>query len=479
VANIPVLLIEDDPEVAGQVSDLLRYLEFQVIASASEGPWAYQFEGERTPYMVLLGECGGEPTRLSLLREIKSIDPYTPLLLLERPEASHEPGEGFDRGVLARVFLPLKHSHFDNALQKVQRYREARQMPGSERNPELFRNLVGNSPGVLRVRSMIERVAGSDANVLVVGESGSGKEVVARHIHYQSTRRGKPFVPLNCGAIPPDLLESELFGHEKGAFTGAVSSRQGRFELADSGTLFLDEIGDMSLSMQVKLLRVLQERTFERVGSSRSITVDVRIVAATHVNLEQAIADGRFREDLYYRLNVFPIETPPLRERVEDLPLLIRDLTERMKHEGRGSIRLSEASIEALSAYPWPGNVRELANLVERLCILHPEDEVDVGDLPAKYRAGNMPSKLAGDAADAQPLPRLPGAAASLAELPASAIDLKEHLAKIETSLITQALDAENWVVAHAARRLQLGRTTLVEKMRKLGLNRQEEVTDS
>jgi sigma-54 specific flagellar transcriptional regulator A len=273
-------------------------------------------------------------------------------------------------------------------------------------------------------------------------------------------------------------LESELFGHEKGAFTGAITTRQGRFEMADTGTLFLDEIGDMSLPMQVKLLRVLQERTFERVGSNRSISVDVRIVAATHVNLEQAIQDGRFREDLFYRLNVFPIETPPLRERAEDLPLLIRDLTERMKHEGRGSIQFTESAIEMLRKYPWPGNVRELANLVERLCILHDGELIDLAELPAKYRqdtgaAGSRAATLP------IPLPRLPGAAASLADLPADSIDLKEHLGRIEVSLITQALEAENWVVAHAARRLQLGRTTLVEKMRKMGLARQDEVTDS
>jgi sigma-54 specific flagellar transcriptional regulator A len=329
---------------------------------------------------------------------------------------------------------------------------------------------------------MIEMVAKSDANVLVTGESGTGKEVIARHIHHHSVRRTKPFVPLNCGAIPPDLLESELFGHEKGAFTGAITSRQGRFEMADGGTLFLDEIGDMSLPMQVKLLRVLQERSFERVGSNKSISVNVRIIAATHVNLEQAIEDGRFREDLYYRLNVFPIETPPLRARSEDLPLLVTDLVERLGHEGRGNIRLTPTAVQCLSAYGWPGNVRELANLVERLAILYPEGTVDVHDLPEKYRRDGyaMPAAPVRETVSQSAVASEPAVAAmSGALLPQSGIDLKEHLTQIESSLIIQALEAESWVVAHAAKRLQMGRTTLVEKMRKLGLGRQDEVTET
>jgi sigma-54 specific flagellar transcriptional regulator A len=278
---------------------------------------------------------------------------------------------------------------------------------------------------------------------------------------------------LNCGAIPPDLLESELFGHEKGAFTGAITSRQGRFEMADSGTLFLDEIGDMSLSMQVKLLRVLQERTFERVGSNKCISVDVRIIAATHVNLEDAINQGRFREDLYYRLNVFPIETPPLRDRTDDLPLLVNDLVERLNHEGRGSIRMTTECIESLSKYNWPGNVRELANLIERLSILFPNGTIDVHDLPGKYR----PAEMGGAESGTRPSIVSLGAEASSSHLPRVGLDLKEHLTQIESNLIRQALDDSNWVVAHAAKRLQMGRTTLVEKMRKLGLQRQDEVS--
>jgi sigma-54 specific flagellar transcriptional regulator A len=381
-----------------------------------------------------------------------------------------------DAGTIANLGLPLRQVQLDAALQKVKIYRENRHQEGSPRSLELFRNLVGSSPGIQRVRNMIEMVARSDANVLIVDESGTGKEVVARHVHHHSNRRSKPFVPLNCGAIPADLLESEFFGHEKGAFTGAIASRQGRFEMADGGTLFLDEIGDMSLSMQIKLLRVLQERTFERVGSNRSHSVNVRILAATHVNLDEAIKDGRFREDLYYRLNVFPIDTPPLRERTEDLPLLVNDLVERLDHEGRGNIRLTAACFDSLTEYSWPGNVRELANLVERLSILYPNGVVDVHDLPEKYRSAEVvarvPMRSQPESFGLLPGPEL----ATAARLPHTGMDLKEHLTTIERDLIQQALDESEWVVAHAAKRLRMGRTTLVEKMRKFDLGREEQV---
>ena len=259
-------------------------------------------------------------------------------------------------------------------------------MRNPEQNHDLFRALVGQSARLEAVRRLIEQVANTDTNVLILGESGTGKEVAARSLHYRSVRRDKPFVPVNCGAIPHDLLESELFGHEKGAFTGAINARQGRFEMAEGGTLFLDEIGDMSLAMQVKLLRVLQERVFERVGANKSITADVRIVAATHRNLEDDIKAGRFREDLYYRLNVFPIEIPPLRERLEDLPLLLAEINDRLNRGRNTTVQMSPAAYAALKAHLWPGNVRELANLIERLGILHGGKPVALEDLPPKYR---------------------------------------------------------------------------------------------
>lgn len=347
---------------------------------------------------------------------------------------------------------------------------------------------TGVSAAVREVTRLIRQVAAHDSSVLILGESGTGKELVARAIHDASPRRQRPFVAINCGAIPAELLESELFGHEKGSFTGAIAARKGRFEIAEGGTLFLDEIGDMSLPMQVKLLRVLQERVFERVGNHTPMRCNVRIIAATHRNLEDSITRGTFREDLFYRLNVFPIEMPSLRQRVEDIPLLIRDFTQRNVNEGRGRLELTTRALQALCRYPWPGNVRELGNLVERLSILYARRRVDLADLPDKYR----PAALVEDLLDlpdevAEPLPEtvapeedfdceertavslltqseLPHA---LAELPAEGLDLRDHLFAIERDLIHQALHRAGGTVAHAARLLKLRRTTLVEKLRK------------
>src|SRR5215469_8627346 len=248
------------------------------------------------------------------------------------------------------------------------------------------RFLTGSSPAIREANALICQVAAHDSTVLILGESGTGKEVAARAIHDLSPRRNRPFVAVNCGAIPSELLESELFGHEKGSFTGAISARKGRFEIAEGGTLFLDEIGDMSPTMQVKLLRVLQERVFERVGNHVPTRCNVRIIAATHRNLEDSIARGTFREDLFHRLNVFPIEMPALRSRVEDLPLLVRDLIAANAAEGRGQLQISQRTLGALALCPWTGNVRELANLIERLSIVCAGRIVDVADLPVKYR---------------------------------------------------------------------------------------------
>ncbi|MCG3200606.1 MAG: Transcriptional regulatory protein ZraR [Gammaproteobacteria bacterium] len=472
-----VLVYEQHPVTRNHICSIMEFLEYEPVTV--EGPEALNEHLGNPPdaiWMVLLGGAGANGSAVEVLRKIRSLDPHIPVVLVLDPKGGIKLTAELEAGVIDMVEMPLRARRVNSVLQKVQTFRENRHQNGSPRNLELFRNLVGSSKGIQRVRKMIEMVASSDANVLITGESGTGKEVVARHIHYHSARRNKPFVPVNCGAIPPDLLESELFGHEKGAFTGAITARQGRFEMADGGTLFLDEIGDMSLNMQVKLLRVLQERTFERVGSNKSITVNVRIIAATHVNLEKAIESGRFREDLFYRLNVFPIETPPLRDRVEDLPLLVNDLIERSAHEGHGSLRLTPTAMQSLGHYKWPGNVRELANLIERLSILYPNGVVDLHDLPEKYQATELVAKAATEVA-AEAAAVAPGVAdpGQFIRLPRGGIDLKEHLTSLEYNLILQALQESNWVVAHAAKRLMMGRTTLVEKMRKLGLQRDEE----
>ncbi|ART79737.1 sigma-54 dependent transcriptional regulator [Oceanisphaera avium] len=370
----------------------------------------------------------------------------------------------------------------------------------SDQDCRLHDLLIGESEAMTEVKNLIRQVANKPANVLLLGESGTGKEVIARAIHLLSLQSSGPFVPINCGAIPAELLESELFGHEKGAFTGAVTARKGRFELAEGGTLFLDEIGDMPLPMQVKLLRVLQERTFERVGGTRSITAKVRVIAATHRDLEQMIYEQRFREDLYYRLNVFPIEAPALSQRQEDIPLLLNELISRHRITHNAEISFSPAAIDSLKQWHWPGNVRELSNLVERMFILCPNQMVELADLPAKYRAASEGSLMIRsfdelderDALSAMFQSEPEGVAENEADffnfqgldddeeeasfmaptLSADGVNLKDMLANIEMDMISQSLEVNDGVVARAAEHLGMRRTTLVEKMKKYGITK-------
>ena len=392
--------------------------------------------------------------------------------------------------VVGLICEPFNHEVTTQLLHDCQQYH--RMLPGEHKNTQphkSFDGLVGETQAVKEVRFLIEQVAKTDANVLILGESGTGKEVVARNVHLLSKRSTGPFVPVNCGAIPAELLESELFGHEKGAFTGAISARKGRFELAQGGTLFLDEIGDMPLQMQVKLLRVLQERSYERVGGTKAIQADVRVIAATHRNLETMIEAGSFREDLYYRLNVFPIENPSLSERADDIPLLLKELMRRVNEQTGTTAKFTERAIESLKEHAWPGNIRELANLVERMVIMFPEKVVDIPDLPNKYRyievdayEPEYPEELMEKDAfndifstgfsdyDNEPEPEFNQAGSGV--LPEEGIELKEYLAELEISLITQALERFDYVVAHAAEILGVRRTTLVEKMKKYNLSR-------
>ena len=371
--------------------------------------------------------------------------------------------------------------------------------------------LVGAGGAIANLRSLVAQVAPKMANVLLQGESGTGKEVVARAIHDCSTRSRAPFVAVNCGAIPAELLESELFGHEKGAFTGAVAARKGRFELAEGGTLFLDEIGDMPFDMQVKLLRVLQERTFERVGGTKVQKANVRIVAATHQNLEGKVESGDFRMDLYYRLNVFPIDVPPLRDRPEDIPLLAQRFIDLQQEQNGEAISLSRDALTQLCQCEWQGNIRELGNLVERLTILYPGEVVDTQKLPGRYAASQadwvqtprhdpeavakfiddlfkgmddsaqekvavLPTPVDNNAEDLSGLfataDQLPPVTPHVVDFTIGDIDLKQHLAEIEKDLIFAALEHSDWVNAQAAKRLNLQRTTLVEKMRKYDISR-------
>jgi len=327
--------------------------------------------------------------------------------------------------------------------------------------------LIGESAGMLKLRRLVDQVAPSPATVLITGESGTGKEVVARQIHEFSGRSG-PFVAVNCGAIPEHLLESELFGHERGAFTGAVRAREGRFEQAKGGTFFLDEIGDMPAVMQVKLLRVLEERVIVRVGGTASIPVDVRLIAATHRDLPKRIEKGEFREDLYYRLNVFPIDIMPLRERAEDIPLLVNEFIRRHLEQQSVTLRIEDDAMQVLQQYRWAGNVRELANLVERLVVIKPNGVVTARNLPwpiVEHDDSLLPDvELISSGLESAP----PGRHTSL---PSGGLDLKQHLAEIEQSMIQQALRDADGVVQRAAEILGVGRTTLVEKIRRYELN--------
>lgn len=477
-----LLIIDNDKQRQHDMQLLFKFMEQEDAIFTGADDWEQCSADPESVQTILVGDCGGSSQRDAILATIRSWQDEIPVLLIYSESDDQSLSQDSSVGVLGSIVMPATHEQTSSMLKKARIYRESRRLQNAERSTGLFRSLVGNSRAIRHVRKLIEQVAGSNANVLILGESGTGKEVVARNLHYNSPRREQPFVPINCGAIPPDLLESELFGHEKGAFTGAITARQGRFEMADGGTLFLDEIGDMSLNMQVKLLRVLQERTFERVGSNKSIKTNVRIIAATHRDLEERIKEGEFREDLFYRLNVFPIEMPPLRDRSTDIPLLINDLITRFENDGRGSVRLTPASVISLCQYHWPGNVRELANLIERLVILHPYGVVDIGDLPDKFCIDGLtfPEALEEDAIAADAFNECNDSTYREPQirLPKENFDLKEHLGNLEYNYIKQALDEANGVVAHAAKRLNMRRTTLVEKLRKYDLQRGDEASN-
>ena len=339
-------------------------------------------------------------------------------------------------------------------------------------------HLIGQSPAILRVFDLVERAADSNSTVLISGESGTGKELIARALHHNSGRASESFVPVNCGAIPGELLESELFGHEKGAFTGAINQRIGRLEMAHGGTVFLDEIGDMPPALQVKLLRVLAEGEIDRVGGTRPIPIDVRVIAATHRDLEASIAEEKFREDLYYRLNVIPIHLPPLRERQEDIPHLIQHyLAVFNESKGKNVGGVDAEALRILCCYPWPGNIRELANFIERMVVLSRASTLTPRDLPPKV-LGEVPheqwaplEEVVPDETPAEFL-RASHQQNFFNGLPEEGINLKQAVEEFERELITEALDRTDWIKNKAAQLLGLNRTTLVEKLKKMKIAR-------
>ncbi|PCI56627.1 MAG: sigma-54-dependent Fis family transcriptional regulator [Gammaproteobacteria bacterium] len=483
-----ILVVDNDVDRAHHLATVLSFVGEHFLQCSQEQMAPFFQKSEHLLTVILTGELSS-----SIVQVVKD-NPKVPFLLYDVVDASV-----LNRyvNVIGDIATVLNYAQLTELIHHCHHYYN--KLPNNRANLRssiLFRSLVGTSKAMNDVRFLIEQVAKTPASVLVLGESGTGKEVVARNIHNLSSRAKETFVPINCGAIPAELLESELFGHEKGAFTGAISMRKGRFELAEGGTLFLDEIGDMPQPMQVKLLRVLQERTFERVGGSKSIKADVRIIAATHQNLEEMIKEGTFREDLYYRLNVFPIETPALRERKEDIPLLLTELLTRFEHEQAKTVRFTEKAIESLMEHSWPGNVRELSNLIERMLIMYGDQIVDVAELPPKYQhievekyTPEYPEELQEqDAINAlfsgcdyddedddyvdHEIVDLTQNSSDADTLPNEGLNLKEHLAELEVSLISQSLAKHDYVVARAAETLGMRRTTLVEKMRKYNLQK-------
>ncbi len=481
-----LLLIDDNPQRRHDMTVILDFLGEEYTACASQD-WAAELAAIESPQLVciLLGQVDGRGGALRLFKQLSAQFERVPLLLLDDQDTAAWPDE-LRRRVLARLDMPPSYNQLIDSLHRAQVYQQvfdAARERGQQRESNLFRSLVGTSRAIQQVRQLMQQVAETEVGVLLLGEAGSGKEVAARNLHYHSSRRERPFVPVSCTAIEAELLEGELFGYEQGAFPGALTSRKGRLELAAGGTLFLDEVAHLPLALQGRLLRVLQEGCFERQGGQEALPIDVRVIAASQQDLERLVAEGRFRDDLYYRLNQFSIELPPLRERVEDIPLLINELIARMENEKRGSIRFSSAALMSLCRHDWRGNVRELANLVERLAIMHPYGVIGVGELPKKFR------HLADDSGQAVEALRneleeravrhsaLPGLDMP-ALLPVGGLDLKDYLGNLERSLIQQALDDAGGVVARAAERLRVRRTTLVEKMRKYGMSRRDEDGD-
>jgi len=473
-----VLVIEDDEIVRDVLRSVLGGKGYEATLAETGEAGLEMFRAEKFDLiltdLIMPGMSG-----MDVLREVTASKIRVPVVVMTAFGTVQTAVEAMKHGAFDYITKPFNVDELvivlDKALSFSKLKKENIMLRMQLKKKYNFKGLIGDSPRMQTVYELIEKIADTDSTVLITGESGTGKELIAKTIHYNnSSRAGGPFIPLNCGAIPRDLLESELFGHEKGAFTGAVNTRVGRFELAQGGTLFLDEVGELDPALQVKLLRVVQEREFERVGGMKTIKVDVRILAATNRDLERATNEGKFREDLFYRLNVIPLHLPPLRVRVEDIGLLTAHFIEEFSRKRkREPFTFSPEAMECMVKYRWPGNVRELENLIERLSILVSGKVVQTADLPEKFHLPLLPGRehpadasiaaLASGQPDARPV-----AAAGAAAFGENGTNLNEMVSSLERSLIMQALERSGGVRSKAAQLLGLNRTTLLEKMKKM-----------
>ncbi|HET9425707.1 MAG TPA: sigma-54 dependent transcriptional regulator [Gemmatimonadaceae bacterium] len=451
-----VLIVDDEPNIRRMVGALLGAEGFDV-RDAADGAAGLLSAKEAEPDVILLDlMMPGEMDGLGTLARLREVVPDVPVVMMSGRAGLADAVKATKLGAYNFLEKPLSPESVLLALNAALELRHARREARALREDlGLHLEMVGSSAGIARVKDLIARVAASDSRVLITGESGTGKELVAAAIHTQSARRDRPFIRVNCAAIPKDLVESEMFGHEKGAFTGATDRRIGRFELAHTGTLFLDEVGDLGAEAQAKLLRAIEAGEIERVGGGKPIKVDVRILAATNKDLTKAVADGTFREDLFFRLNVIPIPLPPLRERPGDIPALVQHFVALFRmRSGQAAAQWSDEAIQALLQYRWPGNVRELANIVERLSILHAGGVIGIDDV-----RGVIPVKSAE--------PHRPQAFPNPSALDQS---LSDTLDEYERILISRAVSVASGNIAEAARRLKTDRPNLYRRMKRLGI---------
>ena len=454
-----ILIADDDKKTRDFVAAFLSYKGYQVL-QACDGQDALEKVEANDVHLVITDLMMPRVNGLEFIKKLKAIRPDIVTIAYSAFANSEMTANLLKAGAFFYLEKPFNlddlETHVKRGLEHHTLQNQSFRTRPVLRNRSQLANIIGDSDKMLSLFELIEKVANSDSTVLLMGESGTGKELVARAIHDLSNRRSKNFVPVNCAAIPDELLESELFGHVKGSFTGAIATRIGRFEIADKGTLFLDEIGDMKPSLQVKLLRVLQNREIEPVGATHVKKVDVRIIAATNQHLEKMVASKEFREDLYYRISVIPIHLPPLRERRSDIPLLVNSFLEKFSHDKQRKISgIDKFALEILCAHEWPGNVRELENLIERLVILKGTGMITVNDLPEKYR-GAVP---------------VPTSEALPATLPDNGFCLNSAVEDFENQMIIQALERTRGNKKEAAILLNLKRTTLIEKLKKKRLN--------